>query len=334
MSGHRHDSDQDDSLLASGVRFVMRPARALAGSVAPAAEQTVDEILAGPLPEIVGRSIGEHRVIERIVAEAAEADDFAKSIIAALESERTAQVVREVLASPAAGRFLAQIVEGGLRPELTDRLLQSPEFQRALRGVLASPEVRHALTRQSSSLAGEAAAGARRGLVPLDTRLHRWVRRVLRRPPGTQEIDARYGGFVTRGLAFAVDLVIVAVTAAFGAAIIRVVGDIFGGHLRPQWLAEALLGAGWFIVGFVYFVAFWSTAGQTPGMRLLGLRVVSSAHGPLGFGRAVVRFFGLQLAIIPCFAGFLPALVDDRRRALQDFLAGTFVVYDERVTAD
>ena len=33
------------------------------------------------------------------------------------------------------------------------------------------------------------------------------------------------------------------------------------------------------------------------------------------------------LAIIPVFAGFLPVLVDGRRRALQDFLARTIVIH-------
>ena len=47
-----------------------------------------------------------------------------------------------------------------------------------------------------------------------------------------------------------------------------------------------------------------------------------------------MRLLGLALSIIPCFAGFLPALVDGRRRALQDFIARTLVVYDERSTAD
>ena len=44
--------------------------------------------------------------------------------------------------------------------------------------------------------------------------------------------------------------------------------------------------------------------------------------------RSFVRFVGLILAIVPLFAGFLPVLVDGRRRALQDFLSGT-VVLDE-----
>jgi uncharacterized RDD family membrane protein YckC len=36
---------------------------------------------------------------------------------------------------------------------------------------------------------------------------------------------------------------------------------------------------------------------------------------------------GLALAIIPLFAGFVPVLVDDRRRGLHDLLAGTVVLH-------
>lgn len=324
MSRREHDSGHD-SLFASGVRFAMRPARALAGAAAPAAEETVDELLAGPLPEIIGRSIGEHRVIERIVAEAAETDDFAKSIIAALESERTAQVVREVLASPAAGKLLAQVVESGLNPELTDRVLQSPEFQRALRGVLANPEVRHALTRQTSSLASEAADATRVRAVRLDGKAESGPRRLFRRQART----TTYGGVATRGLALAVDALLIGLVFLVGSALIGLVASLVG-HLRPQWLVGVLLGSGYLLVSILYFVGFWSTAGQTPGMRLMRVRVVTKAGSPPGVLRAAVRLVGLALAIIPCLAGFLPVLVDDRRRALQDFIARTFVVYDER----
>jgi len=177
--------------------------------------------------------------------------------------------------------------------------------------------------------------GMRRRLVPLDTRLHQWVRRLLRRPAAAVTLPAVYGGFITRGFAFVVDLVLVAVTVGLGTVIANALHTVFGGHLGSDWVTRSLLGLGWLIVSFVYFVGFWATAGQTPGMRLLGLRVVSWTNEDVGFGRAVVRFFGLQLSIILLFTGFLPALVDARRRTLQDFLARTLVVYDERaVTAD
>jgi uncharacterized RDD family membrane protein YckC len=60
-------------------------------------------------------------------------------------------------------------------------------------------------------------------------------------------------------------------------------------------------------------------------MRVMSLRVVDRSGRRLRLWRSLVRLIGLALAIIPLFAGFLPVLVDSRRRALQDFLAGTVV---------
>jgi uncharacterized RDD family membrane protein YckC len=79
-----------------------------------------------------------------------------------------------------------------------------------------------------------------------------------------------------------------------------------------------------------YLVVFWTVAGQTPGMRAMGLRLVVGRNGtqPPGAGRALLRVVGLAVAIVPFFAGFLPILFDRRRRAIQDMLAGTVVRLD------
>ena len=61
----------------------------------------------------------------------------------------------------------------------------------------------------------------------------------------------------------------------------------------------------------------------------MGLRLLDASGSPPGFWRSVLRLFGLGVAIAIAFLGFVPVLVDDRRRALQDFLAGTAVFYDE-----
>jgi uncharacterized RDD family membrane protein YckC len=106
------------------------------------------------------------------------------------------------------------------------------------------------------------------------------------------------------------------------------VSSLVGG-LRPEWLVGALLGSGWMLVVGTYFVVFWCGAGQTPGMRLLRLRLRGPSGSSLSVGRSFVRFVGLVLAIVPMFAGFLPVLFTERRRALPDFLAGTVVVYDD-----
>ena len=79
----------------------------------------------------------------------------------------------------------------------------------------------------------------------------------------------------------------------------------------------------------IYFVLFWSAAGQTPGMRLLRIRVRGPGGDSLSIGRSLVRLVGLGLAIVPMFAGFVPVLFTERRRGLPDFLAGTVVLYDD-----
>ena len=135
-----------------------------------------------------------------------------------------------------------------------------------------------------------------------------------------------YAGVATRAIGLAIDVLIAHLIVFTGAAVIGLVGSLVGG-LELDTTGRVIAAIAWAsVVGF-YFVLFWSTAGQTPGMRLMGVRVV--AHDGLhpGVGRSIVRLFGLVLAIIPLFLGFLPALLDERRRALQDFLAGTVVLY-------
>jgi uncharacterized RDD family membrane protein YckC len=138
--------------------------------------------------------------------------------------------------------------------------------------------------------------------------------------------DLNTAGIATRGIALTVDAAIANLIVLVLAALIGLVGSLVG-EVRPQWLLTALACVGWALVVGSYFTLFWSTTGQTPGMRLMGLRVVTYAGGPLRFARALVRLLGLVLAIIPLFAGFLPVLFDDRRRALQDLLAHTLVIH-------
>jgi uncharacterized RDD family membrane protein YckC len=110
--------------------------------------------------------------------------------------------------------------------------------------------------------------------------------------------------------------------------IAALIASLVGG-LRPAWLAGALLGSGWMLVVGTYFVLFWSSAGQTPGMRLLRVRVRGPDGNPPSIGPSLVRLVGLVLAIVPIFAGFIPVLFTERRRGLPDLLAGTVVLYDD-----
>jgi uncharacterized RDD family membrane protein YckC len=137
-----------------------------------------------------------------------------------------------------------------------------------------------------------------------------------------------YAGIATRAVAFTVDIAIVHLIDLVITALLGLTASLVG-ELRPEWLVAVLVGLGWALSITIYFVLFWSTTGQTPGMRAMRLRVADRRGRPPSLGRSLVRLLGLVLAILPLFAGLLPVLVDDRRRALQDFLAGTVVLYAE-----
>jgi uncharacterized RDD family membrane protein YckC len=130
---------------------------------------------------------------------------------------------------------------------------------------------------------------------------------------------------VTRGLALTIDLVLAHAAYLFIAGSVALIASL-AGDLRSGWLAGSIASAGWAVVVLAYFVVFWSSTGQTPGMRLLRLRVLADSSGtPPSLVRSMLRFVGLILAIAPMLLGFVPALFDGRRRALQDYIARTTV---------
>jgi uncharacterized RDD family membrane protein YckC len=137
-----------------------------------------------------------------------------------------------------------------------------------------------------------------------------------------------YAGFVTRAIAFAIDVALIDLAAAFVAV---VVGLGMSALELPDVVVTITVAVGGvaFIVWSVgYFAMFWSTTGQTPGSRVMGVRVVCATGGePVTLRSALVRVVGMLLAAIPLFAGFLLILIDDRRRGLQDRLARTVVLY-------
>ena len=137
-----------------------------------------------------------------------------------------------------------------------------------------------------------------------------------------------YAGFVSRGVAWVVDYVVMVGTATVATVVIAVVLDAILPHGvqadAPEILATAI---GWTIFVMLYFVGFWVLAGQTPGMRLMGLVVVRTNGGRVGVGPALRRLVGLGVSILTFGLGFLLVLVDDRRQGLADKLAGTLVLY-------
>lgn len=161
------------------------------------------------------------------------------------------------------------------------------------------------------------------------------VRRAVRTAPPEQAVAAAqslpaepsYQGLITRAIAFVVDAAIINLVAMG-------VGVAAGLALSVLPLSEsldpvliALGGLAYLFWWTGYFVVFWSSTGETPGDRLMHIRVCVDGHGgPPSPIRALVRLGAMVLAALPLFAGFLPILVDERRRGLHDMIAGTVVI--------
>jgi uncharacterized RDD family membrane protein YckC len=137
---------------------------------------------------------------------------------------------------------------------------------------------------------------------------------------------SRYVGLVTRAIAFGLDAALINAVAILTAALVALTFSVLSIPEELRKLAVAAGGVVYLLWAIGYFVAFWSTTGQTPGNRAVGIRVQTSSGARLRPRRALLRFVGLTLAALPLFAGFLIILVDDRRRGLQDWLARTVVV--------
>jgi uncharacterized RDD family membrane protein YckC len=150
-------------------------------------------------------------------------------------------------------------------------------------------------------------------------------------------ILGRYAGFFSRGAAYLLDRLI-----TFGISfVIMLVIDYFLSLFRIDQRLEslsedAMLYAAlalllstisiYLLVGIVYNVGFWLLSGQTPGKRVMGVRVIRTDGTRLRLGNALRRQVGYWISGI-FYLGFLWILFDNKRQGFHDKLAGTVVTY-------
>ncbi len=135
------------------------------------------------------------------------------------------------------------------------------------------------------------------------------------------QTPARLATPVTRLSAFALDLIVL-----FGAAVgVATVAGLLG-VLHLLLVGQVLLLAS-VAAAYVYPPLFWSTRGQTPGMMVLRLRVVSADGERLTARGSIVRYIGCHAGLLAAGAGFLVAFWDDGGLCWHDKLAHTIVVH-------
>jgi uncharacterized RDD family membrane protein YckC len=241
------------------------------------------------------------------------------SVESVLTGPELARIVDAALAGPFPEELARILVQRRVIERMATEIAASGQLERALADALERPDVRAALRRaldqQTSNFAGDVAESLRAQARKLDGRVDR----------RSQPAPPHFAGVASRGIALAVDAALIGIVAACISAMGALIASLVG-TLRPAWFVSLVLAVGWSLLAGAYFAGFWSLAGQTPGMRLLNIRVLAPGGAPLSFGRAALRVVGLALAIIPCFAGFIPAFFDSRRRAMPDLVAETTVV--------
>lgn len=137
-----------------------------------------------------------------------------------------------------------------------------------------------------------------------------------------------YAGPVTRLAACAADVAILNFTFVAGvSALLWLLGFLAGTQIETDdfgpWLAIPILTL-WV---FLYFWVPWSLSGSTPGMAIVGLRVVRRDGEPVDRAHAALRVITWPLSLLALGLGFLGIVVGREHRALHDVLAGTAVAY-------
>ena len=293
------DPARDDGVVAAAGRVALYPARAAMRASRTRIEASVEHVLTGP--ELA-------RIVDAVLA-----GPFPEELGRIL-------VERRVL-----DRVVTEMAKDVRFDELIDEVLGRPEVRDAIEKAVGSAAVhdviRRAVQQQTSSTVGDVTEALRVRVRALDERVDQ------RRAPAA----TGFGGVATRAIALVTDAALIGLIAASLSAMFALIASLVG-ELRPAWLVGLLLSIGWALLATVYFAGFWNLVGQTPGMQLMRIRVRGPGGAAPSFARSLLRVLGLALAIIPCFAGFIPAFFDGRRRALPDLIAGTTVEVDDRPT--
>jgi len=156
--------------------------------------------------------------------------------------------------------------------------------------------------------------------------------------PEQTSLEFNIAGVGSRFLALALDTLI-----QISAAIVLIIAgsfivhDVFPFASGATWIF-ALMGILLFVVFIGYFMIFESLwNGQTPGKRLVRIRVIKDTGRPIVPFEAVARnLVRLVDQIPPVFiglygVGIVSALISRQNKRLGDFVAGTIVVHEQEL---
>ena len=164
-------------------------------------------------------------------------------------------------------------------------------------------------------------------------------RRIEIETPEQTILSYTIAGVGSRAAAALIDLAIIVVGQLSVFLVIIEISAAFGRHTSmAQKLSGSWLTAFGFLLSFlllwgyyVFFEAIWD--GQSPGKRMLGIRVVQDGGYSVSFGasaaRNLIRVIDMQPGL--CYAaGLITMTISKSGKRLGDIAAGTLVVHEQR----
>jgi uncharacterized RDD family membrane protein YckC len=137
-------------------------------------------------------------------------------------------------------------------------------------------------------------------------------------------LDTRMAGIVSRGVAAAIDAVVVIVIVGSIYLFFYLLGLLFStGTFNAPNPNIVLSGIASYSIAVIYMTTCWMVSGRTVGSVAMGLEVVSRDGSRLGPSRSLLR--ALFYAFFPI--GLAWVAVHRRRLSVQDMVLRTRVVY-------
>ncbi len=142
------------------------------------------------------------------------------------------------------------------------------------------------------------------------------------------EHQGHYAGPVSRLLAYGADLLVISTVYGASLALLQ-----FAIDTATPWNVELKDGYVLVIIGqllwsAVYFGGSWVMFARSPGMSLLGLRIVLCDGSRLDRHHALVRLLTFPLGFLTLGVGFLGIVIGRTHRAIYDVISSTAVIYD------
>ncbi|MDW8363946.1 MAG: RDD family protein [Myxococcales bacterium] len=141
--------------------------------------------------------------------------------------------------------------------------------------------------------------------------------------PENVPFELELAGPTARALGWAADVAVIAALTGLSACLIASRLQTLGGFAHALFFVLAFVAQWWYRA-----LTEWWLGGQTPGKRLVGIRVVDARGLRVRLSQTVLRHLVGIVDLLPALylVGGLCVLIDPRARRLGDIAAGTLVV--------